>query len=70
MFEMRRIVIAALTALFLSGPLAGQGLAAEPTLRAGLQELEELTRGFAADRARTFTPPAGFTASVLAEVRL
>ncbi|MCA8954046.1 MAG: hypothetical protein KDE27_31350 [Planctomycetes bacterium] len=44
-------------------------LAAEPTLRAGLQELEELTRGFAADRARTFTPPAGFTASVLAEVR-
>ena len=44
MFEMRRIVIAALTALFLSGPLAGQGLAAEPTPVATFKDWSVFTR--------------------------
>lgn len=42
---------------------------AEPALRRGLTELDELSRGFAAGRERVFASPAGFTASLLAEVR-
>lgn len=42
---------------------------AEPALRAGLDELGELARGFAAGRSQAFTVPAGFTAALLAEVR-
>ena len=44
-------------------------LAAEPVLRSGLAELDELARGFLAGAGRTFTPPQGFTAGVLAAVR-
>ena len=44
MHEMRRIVIAALTALFLSGPLAGQGFAAEPTPVATFKDWSVFTR--------------------------
>lgn len=37
--------------------------------RSGLAELEELSRGFVAGQATAFAAPAGFTASLLAEVR-
>ncbi len=44
-------------------------LEAEPALRSGLAELEELARGFVTGRSQTFSAPAGFSASLLAEVR-
>jgi len=39
------------------------------SLRSGLAELEELSRGFVAGRSKAFAAPAGFTSTLLAEVR-